>query len=119
MKNRLVILGAGESGVGAAILGKKEDYAVFVSDLGKLRKNIKTFLSEYDIEFEEGIHSEDKILQAEFVVKSPGIPDTAPLIKNLKEKSIPVISEIEFAGKYNRQKQFALPEVTEKQPPPY
>jgi len=104
LKKWLVILGAGESGVGSAILGKKEGYAVFVSDLGKIKEKYRNVLSEYGIEFEEGIHSEEKILQAEIVIKSPGIPDTAPLIKKLKEKSIPVISEIEFAGKYNRAK---------------
>ncbi len=104
MKNRLVILGAGESGVGAAILGQKKGYSVFVSDLGKIKEKYQSVLEDYKIEFETEKHSEGKILEAELVVKSPGIPETSPIILKLKEKGIPVISEIEFAGRYNSAK---------------
>ncbi len=104
MKNRLAILGGGESGVGAAILGKKKGYSVFLSDLGKIKEKYKNVLSNYDIDFEEETHSEEVILESELVVKSPGIPDKAPIIIKLKEKQIPVISEIEFAGRYTSAK---------------
>ena len=96
----MVILGAGESGVGSAILGKKEDYSIFVSDFGAIKEKYKNVLSEHGIEFEEKTHSEEKILQADLVVKSPGIPENATLVKKLREIGTPVISEIEFAGKY-------------------
>ncbi|MGC9352670.1 MAG: UDP-N-acetylmuramoyl-L-alanine--D-glutamate ligase, partial [Mariniphaga sp.] len=108
MRNKLVILGAGESGVGSAILAQKQGYAVFVSDFGKIKDKYKAVLSKYNIEFEEGKHSEEKILKAESVVKSPGIPDTAPLILKLKEKGIPLISEIEFAGRYTNAKTICI-----------
>jgi UDP-N-acetylmuramoylalanine--D-glutamate ligase len=96
----LVILGGGESGVGAAILGRQKGYEVFVSDKGELSKKYKEVLLNSKIEFEEKKHTESKILNATIVVKSPGIPDTVPLILKLKEKGIQVISEIEFASKY-------------------
>lgn len=108
LRNKLVILGAGESGVGSAILAQKQGYAVFVSDFGKIKDKYKAVLSKYNIDFEEGKHSEEKILKAETVVKSPGIPDTAPLILKLKEKGIPVISEIEFAGRYTKAKTICI-----------
>lgn len=101
---RLVVLGAGESGVGAAILGLKKGYEVFVSDLGAIADAYKLELENYGIDFEENIHTQTKILNADIVVKSPGIPDKAPLIVKLNEANIPVISEIEFAGKYNNAK---------------
>ncbi|MBN1821478.1 MAG: UDP-N-acetylmuramoyl-L-alanine--D-glutamate ligase [Prolixibacteraceae bacterium] len=99
MNERVVVLGAGESGVGAAILAKKKEFEVFVSDSGEIKKNYKEVLRQYEIDFEEGNHSLEKILNAALVVKSPGIPDSAPLIKKL-QKSVPVISEIEFAGRF-------------------
>ncbi len=108
MKNSLVILGAGESGVGAAILGQKKGYSVFVSDFGKIKDNYKGVLASYNIVFEEGKHSEEKILGASLVVKSPGIPETAPIILKLKKKGIPVISEIELAGRYNSAKTICI-----------
>jgi len=108
LRNKLVILGAGESGVGSAILAQRQGYAVFVSDFGKIKDKYKAVLSKYNIDFEEGKHSEEKILKAETVVKSPGIPDTAPLILKLKEKGIPVISEIEFAGRYTKAKTICI-----------
>ena len=101
-------MGAGESGVGSAILAQKQGYAVFVSDLGKIKEKYKAILSKYNMAFEEEKHSEEKILEAEIVVKSPGIPDTAPLIKRLNEKGIPVISEIEFAGRYTNAKTICI-----------
>ncbi len=96
----LVILGGGESGVGAALLGKHKGYNVFVSDKGEITKKYKEVLLHNRISFEENIHTESKILTANVVVKSPGIPDTVPLILKLKENSIPVISEIEFAAQF-------------------
>ncbi len=97
---RLVVLGAGESGVGTAILGKKEGYDVFVSDKGMITDHYKEVLINFEIEWEEQQHTESKILNADVVVKSPGIPDKVELIQTLISKEIPVISEIEFASKY-------------------
>ncbi|WP_338376398.1 UDP-N-acetylmuramoyl-L-alanine--D-glutamate ligase [uncultured Flavobacterium sp.] len=97
---RLVILGGGESGVGTAILGKKKGYDVFVSDFGKIKSNYIEVLGLNKIEWEDGKHSEDLILNADIVMKSPGIPEKAPIVKKLLEKGIPVISEIEFAYQY-------------------
>jgi UDP-N-acetylmuramoylalanine--D-glutamate ligase len=97
---RLVILGAGESGVGAAILAVKEGYMVFVSDAGKIADKYKSVLIEKGIDFEEGKHSEEKILTADEVMKSPGIPDKSSLIIQIRKKGIPVISEIELAYRH-------------------
>jgi UDP-N-acetylmuramoylalanine--D-glutamate ligase len=97
---RLIILGGGESGVGTAILGKLKGYEVFVSDSGEILKKYKEVLLNNDIPFEEKKHTESKILNADVVMKSPGIPETVPLVLKLKEKGIKVISEIEFAAKY-------------------
>jgi UDP-N-acetylmuramoylalanine--D-glutamate ligase len=97
---RLVILGGGESGVGAAILGKQKGYEVFVSDKGEISKKYIKVLLNNGIEFEEKKHTERIILNATLVVKSPGIPDTVPLVLKLKQNGVPVISEIEFASKY-------------------
>lgn len=108
MKNKIVILGAGESGIGAAILAQQKGYAVFVSDFGKIKEKYKNTLSEYNLEFEEERHSEEKILNAEIVVKSPGIPDGAPIVQKLKNRKIPVISEIEFAGRFNTAKTICI-----------
>jgi UDP-N-acetylmuramoylalanine--D-glutamate ligase len=96
----MVVLGAGESGVGTAILAKKRDYLVFVSDNGKIKEKYKNVLEHFEIDWEEEQHSEDKILNADVVMKSPGIPDTVPLVKKLVDKGVPVISEIEFAAKH-------------------
>ena len=97
---RLVILGGGESGVGTAILGKKKGYEVFVSDFGKIKGNYKEILIINGIAWEEEKHTEDFILNADVVMKSPGIPDKSPIVKKLLEKGIPVISEIEFAAPF-------------------
>ena len=97
---RLVILGGGESGVGTAILGKKKGYEVFVSDFGKIKGNYKEVLIINGIAWEEEKHTEDLILNADVVMKSPGIPDKSPIVKKLIEKGIPVLSEIEFAAPF-------------------
>ena len=97
---RLVILGGGESGVGTAILGKKKGYEVFVSDFGKIKQNYKEVLIINGIKWEDETHTEDLILNADVVMKSPGIPDKSPIVKKLHEKKIPVISEIEFAAPF-------------------
>lgn len=99
---RLVVLGGGESGVGTAILGKKEGYDVFVSDFGKIKDNYRDVLNQYEIKWEDEQHTEEVILNADVVMKSPGIPDKAPIVKKLVEKGIPVISEIEFADPFNK-----------------
>ena len=94
---RLVILGGGESGIGTAILGKKNGYDVFVSDFGKIKENYKEVLGLNGIDWEDEKHTEALILNADIVMKSPGIPDKAPIVKKLIEKGVSVISEIEFA----------------------
>ncbi|WP_452222180.1 UDP-N-acetylmuramoyl-L-alanine--D-glutamate ligase [Lacinutrix salivirga] len=99
-KSKLVILGGGESGVGTALLGKAKGYLVFVSDNQKIKEKYKDVLKHNEIEWEEEKHTESKILNADVVMKSPGIPDKVELIKKLLKKNIPVISEIEFASKY-------------------
>lgn len=100
----LTVLGAGESGVGTAILAKKIGYDVFVSDSGSIAAHYKKQLEENDVPFEEGQHSEARILNSALVVKSPGIPETAALILTLKQRGIPVIGEIEFAAQYTDAK---------------
>lgn len=104
----IVVLGAGESGVGAAILAKSKGFNVFVSDKGQITSNYSKILNEYEIPFEEEKHSEERIIEAIEVIKSPGIPDTAPLIKKLNSLNIPVISEIEFAGRYSNAKMICI-----------
>ena len=96
----VAILGAGESGVGAALLAQKKEYQVFVSDKGKIKDNFRKELTTHNIPFEEGEHTIEKIEKANVIIKSPGIPDTVPFIVALKNKGIPVISEIEFAAKH-------------------
>lgn len=98
----MVVLGGGESGVGTAILGKKKGFEIFVSDKGEIKEKYKNVLEHIGIDWEEGGHSEAKILNADVVMKSPGIPDNVPLVKSLMAKKIPVISEIEFAAKYTK-----------------
>lgn len=97
---KLVILGGGESGYGAAVLGREKGMEVFLSDSGRLKPEYKQLLEQEGIPFEEGSHTQERILDADVVVKSPGIPDTAPLVKALRDKGIPMISEIEFASRY-------------------
>ncbi|HQQ93694.1 MAG TPA: UDP-N-acetylmuramoyl-L-alanine--D-glutamate ligase [Bacteroidia bacterium] len=102
MKKKMVILGGGESGVGSAILAREKGYDVFLSDSGILDEKYRQVLLHEKIEFEEGSHSNDKILNAHEVIKSPGIPDKAMLVQTLRQHKIPVISEIEFAGRYTQ-----------------
>lgn len=98
--SRIVILGAAESGVGAAILAQKEGFDVFVSDMGRIKPEYKAQLDARGITWEEGRHTEALILNADEAIKSPGIPETAPMVAALRRKGVPVISEIEFAGRY-------------------
>ncbi len=100
MNKKIVILGAGESGAGAAVLAKKEGFEVFVSDLSGIKPKYKEILDAHNIRWEEGHHTESEILNADEIIKSPGIPDKAPIIKKLKAQGTPIISEIEFAGRY-------------------
>ena len=97
---RIVILGGGESGAGAAVLAHKQGFDVFLSDSSAIKPRYKEWLDKYSIRWEEGKHTEELILNADEVIKSPGIPDKAPLIVKIREKAIPIISEIEFAGRY-------------------
>lgn len=107
-KKKLVILGGGESGVGAAVLGLKQGFEVFLSDLGTLKPEYQDALRQRSIPFEEKQHTEELIMAADLVVKSPGIPEKAPIIKKLHEAGIPVISEIEFAGRYTSAKMICI-----------
>lgn len=108
MAKRIVVLGAGISGVGAAVLAKQKGFDVFVSDKGTITKEYKKVLLNNEIEWEEGKHTEDQILNADEVIKSPGIPDRADLIQQLATKDIPVISEVEFAFRYTNAKIAAI-----------
>ena len=108
MKKRIVILGAAESGVGAAVLAQKKGFDVFVSDMGTIKERYKNMLDSYGIIWEEKQHTEELILNADEVIKSPGIPENAPMILKIKEKNIPIISEIEFAGRYTRAKMICI-----------
>ncbi|MDR2127286.1 MAG: UDP-N-acetylmuramoyl-L-alanine--D-glutamate ligase [Prevotellaceae bacterium] len=105
---RIVVLGGGESGTGAAILAKTKKMNVFLSDKGQINDEYKKVLVQYNIDFEENKHSSDKILNADEIIKSPGIPDKAPVIVKAKEKGINIISEIEFAGRYCNAKKICI-----------
>ena len=97
---RLVILGGGESGVGTALLGKSRGYDVFISDNGEIKKEYKDVLIHNEITWEDKKHTESKILNADVVMKSPGIPDKVTMVKQIREQGIPIVSEIEFASKF-------------------
>ena len=105
---RIVVLGAAESGAGAAVLAKKEGFDVFVSDMSTIKDEYKKLLNDHEIVWEEGHHTEALILNADEVIKSPGIPENAPMILKIKEKKIPIISEIEFAGRYTHAKMICI-----------
>jgi len=105
---RIVILGAAESGAGAAVLAKVKGFDVFVSDMGNIKDKYKKQLDEHKIPWEEGHHTESLILNADEIIKSPGIPENAPMILKVKEKQIPIISEIEFAGRYTTAKMICI-----------
>jgi UDP-N-acetylmuramoylalanine--D-glutamate ligase len=107
-KKRIVVLGAAESGLGAAILAQKKGFDVFVSDFGIVKPKYKETLDRYSLHYEEGQHTEELILNADEVIKSPGIPEKAPIVKHIREKGIPVISEIEFAGRYTDAKKICI-----------
>lgn len=108
MNKKIAILGAGESGAGAAVLAKKEGFDVFVSDMSKIQNKYKDLLDKHQIEWEEGQHTEERILDADEIIKSPGIPETAPMVKKAKERGINIISEIEFAGRYTTSKMICI-----------
>ena len=105
---RIVVLGAAESGAGAAVLAQKEGFDVFVSDMGTIKDRYKKLLDDHQIEWEEGHHTEEKILNADEIIKSPGIPDEAPMIQKIIAKGIHIISEIEFAGRYTNSKMICI-----------
>ena len=106
--SKIVILGGAESGVGTAILAQKKGYEVFVSDMGTIKDKYRAMLEANHIEWEDGKHTEEKILEADEVVKSPGIPDTAPMVQKLMEKGTPILSELEFAMRYSRGKTICI-----------
>ena len=106
--SRIVVLGGGESGVGSAVLAKVKGFDVFLSDMGKLSEKYSAMLKEWDIPFEQEQHTEDLILNADEVIKSPGIPETAPMVQKVLDKGIGVISEIEFAGRYDSAKKVCI-----------
>ncbi|MDP6909791.1 MAG: Mur ligase family protein, partial [Flavobacteriales bacterium] len=108
MADKVVILGGGESGVGASYLATKKGWDVFLSDKGELKEKYAENLQSWNIDFEEGSHSKDRILKSDLVIKSPGIPETAPLIQSLRKKGVPVISEIEFGLKYTDAKTIGI-----------
>ena len=105
---RIVILGAGESGAGAAVLAKKEGFDVFVSDMSAIKDKYKKLLDDHTIDWEEKQHTEEKILSADEIIKSPGIPNEAPMVKKAIDKGIHIISEIEFAGRYTNSKMICI-----------
>ena len=106
--SRIVVLGAGESGAGAAVLAQKKGFDVFVSDMSAIKDKYKKMLDNHGIEWEEGQHTEEKILNADEVIKSPGIPDSAPMVKKLIDQGTHIISEIEFAGRYTDSKMICI-----------
>lgn len=105
---RIVVLGAGESGAGAAVLAQKKGFDVFVSDMSKIKDKYKALLDKHNIQWEEGQHTESLILNADEIIKSPGIPNNAPMIEKLKAQGTPIISEIEFAGRYTNAKMICI-----------
>ena len=108
MEKRIVVLGAGESGAGAAVLAKKEGFDVFVSDSSAIKDEYKTMLNQHQIEWEEKGHTEEKILNADEIIKSPGIPFKAPIIHKIMDKGIHIISEIEFSGRYSKSRMICI-----------
>ena len=106
--SRVVVLGGAESGVGAAVLAKVKGYDVFLSDKGQIKEEYAAQLRKWDIPFEQGQHSEDLILNADEVVKSPGIPGTAPMVQEIRQKGIKIESEIEFASRYDSAKKICI-----------
>lgn len=115
---RIVVLGGGESGCGSAVLAKVKGFDVFLSDRGAIAPKYRGQLEEWRVSYEEGRHTEELIFDADEVVKSPGIPESAPIVKALRERGIPVVSEIEFAGATRTVRaRFASPAATARRPP--
>ena len=106
--SRVVILGGGESGVGSAVLAKVKGFDVFLSDMGKISEKYVAMLNQWEIPFEQGCHTEELILNADEVIKSPGIPSTAAMVQKIEDKGISIISEIEFAGRYDSAKKVCI-----------
>ena len=106
--SRIVVLGGGESGVGSAVLAKTKGFDVFLSDMGKISDEYAAMLEKWEIPFEQGCHTEELILNADEVIKSPGIPSTAPMVQKIEERGIGIISEIEFAGRYDNAKKICI-----------
>ena len=106
--SRIVVLGGGESGVGSAVLAKAKGYDVFLSDMGKITQEYADVLQEWNIPYEQGRHTEELILNADEIIKSPGIPATAPMVKKIAERGIDIISEIEFAGRYDSARKICI-----------
>ena len=106
--SRIVVLGGGESGVGSAVLAKVKGYDVFLSDMGKISQEYADMLQEWEIPYEQGRHTEELILNADEIIKSPGIPSTAPMVKKISDKGIGIISEIEFAGRYDSARKICI-----------
>ena len=105
---KISILGGGETGTGAAVLAKKKGYEVFLSDIKKINPDYRDVLNKFEVDFEEGKHTAEKILDADEIIKSPGIPDTVPIVKSAETKNIPVISDIEFAGRFTNAKMICI-----------
>ena len=105
---KVVVLGGGESGYGSAVLAQVKGLEVFLSDKGTIAPKYAEILDRYGIAYEEGTHTEARILDADLAIKSPGIPETAPIVVKLRERDIPVISEIEFAGRYTKGKTICI-----------
>ena len=106
--SRIVVLGGGESGVGSAVLAKVKGFDVFLSDMGNITEDYRAMLQKWEIPFEQGGHSEALILNADEVIKSPGIPSTAPMVQKIEERGINIISEIEFAGRYDSARKVCI-----------
>ena len=106
--SRVVVLGGGESGVGSAVLAKKNGFDVFLSDMGNISEKYAAMLDEWEIPYEQGRHTEEMILNADEVIKSPGIPSTAAMVRKIEDKGIKIISEIEFAGRYDSAKKVCI-----------
>ncbi|HDR68695.1 MAG TPA: UDP-N-acetylmuramoyl-L-alanine--D-glutamate ligase, partial [Bacteroidaceae bacterium] len=107
-RERIVILGAGESGTGSAILARQKGFDVFISDAGRIKPVYKEMLDDHDIIYESGGHTERMILNADEVIKSPGIPESTPIVRTVRKKGIRIISEIEFAGRYTNAKKICI-----------
>ena len=105
---RIVVLGGGESGAGSAVLAKVKGFDVFVSDSGPIKDNYKEMMAKWEIPYEEKGHTEEKVLSADEIIKSPGVPNSAPIVRKAEAKGIRIISEIEFAARYDSAKKICI-----------